>query len=51
MKRIDWGVVLGVVAAFAVLVLLFVFHPFSCVNSAKSSARVPPGRPARFARA
>ena len=41
MKRVDWGVVLGVVGAFALLVLLFLFHPFSCVNSAKTSARVP----------
>ena len=29
MKRVDWGVVLGVIGAFLLLVLLFVFHPFT----------------------
>jgi len=42
MKRVDWGVVLAMIGAFVLLVLLFVFHPFSCVNSARSSARVAP---------
>lgn len=45
MKRIDWGVVLGVFGAFAVLVLLFTFHPFSCV-SAKSASRAGGPAPA-----
>ncbi len=45
MKRVDWGVVLGVVGAFALLLLLFVFHPFSCVNAAKSAAKVGAAAP------
>ena len=35
MKRVDWGVVLGVVGAFALLVLLFVFNPLSCLSARK----------------
>ena len=41
MKKIDWGVVLAMLGAFALLLLLFVFHPFSCINSAKSASRAP----------
>jgi len=35
MRKIDWGVVLGVAGAFAVLVLLVVFHPLSCMSGKK----------------
>jgi hypothetical protein len=35
MKKIDWGVVLSVVGALALLVLLIVFHPLSCMSGKK----------------
>ena len=35
MKKIDRGVVLAVAGAFALLVLLFVFNPLSCLSANK----------------
>ena len=43
MKRIDWGLVLATIGAFALLFLLIVFHPISCAST-KHATHLTPSR-------